>query len=226
MITKSHLATIPSGFTARVQPSESVSFAELVDLVARFNTTVTKSDVLGVLEDYHQVVEEQVAKGRNVITPHVLYHATIRGVFENDVDGFDPSRHQVVIRVSPAKRLRRAMRDVPVEKVPADKPKPRPLTCLDLVSGAENGTLTPGGDVRLLGSDLRYDPADPQQGVFFINTAGTETRVETVSLNMPGQLIFRAPALPAGTYQLQVRAILHNSQDLRTGVLDAVLTVA
>jgi hypothetical protein len=40
------------------------------------------------------------------------------------------------------------------------------------------------------------------------------------------ELIFVVPDLPAGDYQLEVRARLGGTDDLRTGALENVLTVA
>lgn len=44
--------------------------------------------------------------------------------------------------------------------------------------------------------------------------------------NLPNQIIFSAPDLPAGTYQLQVRATIKDGNELRQGILPATLTVA
>lgn len=55
---------------------------------------------------------------------------------------------------------------------------------------------------------------------------GAETKVATVQKNKPAQLVFLIPAgLAAGTYDLEVRARIVGGTQLRTGRLDAVLTV-
>jgi hypothetical protein len=50
--------------------------------------------------------------------------------------------------------------------------------------------------------------------------------VDVVGRNKLGELMFIVPNLLAGDYTLEVRATIHGSQDVRTGALDAMLTVA
>ena len=71
-------------------------------------------------------------------------------------------------------------------------------------------------DGRLVGHRLKFDPADANQGAFFVAPAG-EARVQVVACNKPGELIFMVPALPAADYTLEVRATVHGSEDVRTG---------
>ena len=59
----------------------------------------------------------------------------------------------------------------------------------------------------------------------FVAAAG-EARVQVVARNKPGELIFMVPALLAADYTLEVRATVHGSEDVRTGALEATLTVS
>jgi hypothetical protein len=225
-ILKSKLTNHPTGFTGRVQPASTVDFAGLVDRVADSQTSVAKSDVLGVLEDYHRIIEKLLLDGIQVVTPHVRYHISIRGTFVDQADNFDSVRHQLGTRVSAGVRLRRALRDAQLERVVVDPPHPQVLTYVDLTGEDRNTVLTPGGPGRLIGRNLQFDPADPEQGIFFLDAAAAETRVATVSWNKERNVIFTVPALAAGEYTLEVRAIMNDNHSLRTGKLDAVLTVA
>ena len=58
MVVKSPLASHPTGYTARVKTKQTISFDQVTDMVAHRRTTVAKSDVLSVLEDYHQIIEK------------------------------------------------------------------------------------------------------------------------------------------------------------------------
>jgi hypothetical protein len=171
-------------------------------------------------------VIDMVLDGKSVCTPLTVYRPGLRGTFTNAADGFDPSRHKVVARMRAGPRLRRALRDARVEKVDAVRPAPRPHTYIDVASGAQDGPLTAGGPGRLLGRLLHYDPADAAQGVFFIASGGAETRVETLVVNDPGHLAFIVPTLAAGDYKVEVRAVVNGDQEVRSGELDAVLTVS
>ncbi len=225
-IVKSKLLHNPTGYAARVIPARTVDFAGLVDRVADSNTSVTKSDALSVLEDYHRIIEKLLCDGMNVLTPHAHYHVSMKGTFNDEADTYDASRHQLLARITPGPRLRKALRDVQVEKELTEGPRPWPLTYVDVTSGERNGLVTPGGHGRVVGQNLAFDPADPLQGVFFLSATGGETRVAELAWIMPGHLIFNIPALAAGEYQLEVRAAWGNPPQVRTGTLDQVLTVA
>jgi len=224
-VVKSNLKTHAEGFVGRVVSGGTVTFERLVDIVAHSNTTVGKSDVLSVLEDYHAAIEDLVRDGQTVLTPHFVVHASIRGTFHSAVDTFDPLRHRIVARVRVGKRLRRAMRDVQVEKVRTTRPAPKPEVYLDTASGQENSVVTSGGGGRVEGHWLQCDQADPAQGVFFVDAAGRAFRVEQLIVNMPKQLAIIVPELAPGRYRLEVRAAIRDNPELRSGRLDEVLTV-
>ena len=89
-----------------------------------------------------------------------------------------------------------------------------------------NSTLTPGGAGRILGGQLKFDPADPRQGVFFVARDESETRANLLIRNMPSEVTVVVPSLKPGTYRLRVRAAFGSSDDIRTGSLEASLTVS
>jgi hypothetical protein len=178
-----------------------------------------------VVEDYEAQIVALVRDGFNVRTGLVCYGTVVEGPFADESDSFDPARHRLKARTIAGHRLRRALRDAELEKRLVDKPKPQPLTFLDLASGRKNTVLTPGGDARLVGRNLRFAPGDPRQGVFFVAADGSETRVERVSWNAPSHLIFCIPDLAAGAYGLEVRNIPRDGQELRSGRMDTVLIV-
>ena len=80
--------------------------------------------------------------------------------------------------------------------------------------------------VRLSRHRLKFEAADPQQGLFFLGTDGSTTRVAVVAKNTPRELIYLVPAeLVAGQYRLELRAVF-DQNDLRSNLLGATLTVS
>ncbi len=51
----------------------------------------------------------------------------------------------------------------------------------------------------MTGSRLKFDPAQADEGIFFIPTGSPETKVATVHKNKPFQLVFLRPNLVGGT---------------------------
>ncbi|MCB8978705.1 MAG: DUF4469 domain-containing protein [Ardenticatenaceae bacterium] len=224
---ENNLTSDPDDYMALVQPIGTADLDVIIERMIRQGSTVTKADTLSVLEDYFTAVESMVLEGMNVTTPLVNFGASIRGVFNGQIDSFNAARHQIVPTATPGKRLRGVMaqKGQPV-KQEALKPAPNPLSYLDISTNTRNGTVTPGGMGQVVGHRLKFDAADENQGIFFIAGDGAATRVAVIGRNMPADLMFMVPTgLAAGDYTLEVRAGFATN-DVRTGGLPATLTVS
>jgi hypothetical protein len=74
--------------------------------------------------------------------------------------------------------------------------------------------VTPGKRYR---KAVREQAQAANQGVFFVTEGGGATKVDVVGRNKPGELMFMVPAgLAADDYTLEVRATIHDSEDVRT----------
>jgi len=184
-------------------------------------STVTRADILAVLEDYHATITRLVLDGYKVTTPTANYGAGIQGHFAGWQDSYSPDRHRLRATVSTGANLRRAMaRQGRTQKLETVKPCPKLLEFFDYSSGSPDRLLTPGGMARLTGHRLKFDPADPEQGVFFTTGDGQASRVEVVAQNKPGELLFQIPAgLSPGDYTVEVRAAF--GHEVRSGRLEA-----
>lgn len=227
-IVSSKLVSIATGFAARVVPARTVELEEIAAEIARLGTTVSESDVLNVLRHYNEVIARRLLAGEAVNTPAVWYRTSIRGTFVDRQDSFDAGRHRIVVNLRPGPLLRKTMRDALAEKHKGTFVMPQVDRYIDVFSGTQNSVLTPGQEGRVVGSDLRFDPSDPRQGIFFLDGAGGETRVSLAGLNRPSHLMFIVPALAAGAYRLEVRALFNRDgcEELRAGRLGAELTVS
>ena len=79
----------------------------------------------------------------------------------------------------------------------------------DLHTGTENGTITPGRNLRIHGQRLRIAGDDPAVvGLWFVSADGasTRTRLDDRDLidNTPSTLTLIAPALAPGGYFIEV----------------------
>ncbi len=195
-------------------------------MIAR-GSTITKADALAVLQDYYATIENLVLDGFKVTTPAANYGVSVKGNFDSQADGFDPNRHRTEANVNPGVRFRRAiLNNAQLSKQEATKPRPNPLQYTNPNNGDLNNTLTPGGMGQLSGHRLKFDPADPKQGLFLIAADNNAARVEVIGKNTPRELIFLVPAgLAPGDYTLEVRS-LFGQNSIRTGALEEPLTVA
>jgi hypothetical protein len=213
-------------YQAAVQPVSTAELEDVIDRMVKTAVPVSRSELLAVLEGFFAAIERMVLEGRHVNTPLANFQASIAGLFDSPDDCYDPRRHQVVATVSPGERFRRTIRrQARVAKEDASSVEPHPVQLLDVSSGECNDLLTPGGIGRLAGHQLKFNPDDPEQGIFFVAADGGTSRVEFVGKNMPAELRFLIPALEPGEYRLQVRAIVYGCGGVRSGTLKSPLTV-
>lgn len=226
---ENNLTSDPNDYAAQVQITASVDLDGLAQRMIDQGSTVTKPDILAVLEDAIKACESLLLEGSRVnFGGLVELFPRVKGVFNGITDSFDPSRHRVDVGANPGSRVRNTVRDkAQVVKEETIKPTPAPLEFVDLGSGETNGQLTPGNIGTVNGHRLKYDPTQADEGIYLIAVSdGSETKVTAVQKNKPSQLVFLVPSgLAAGTYLLEVRARMAGAAELRTGQLDAPLDV-
>jgi hypothetical protein len=153
-----------------------------------------------------EVMTDLVAEGNFINTPLANVRPSISGVFANAADGFDPSRHVKGTSLSAGLLLGNKMRNVRVEKVLQPVPASVLIQFEDVASQTTGGKLTPCGIGSLSGEELKFDPANAAEGIYFIAEDGAESKVTSVAQRTEGRLIFSIPGgLAAGQYQLEIR---------------------
>lgn len=216
----------PNSYRAAVVDPRSLTLDDVIDQMIHRGSTVTRAEAFAVLEEYNATIEALLRQGYHINTPLLNYRLAVRGLFDGPDDLFDPARHQVYVSVKPGPRLRKIGPQVAVERVQFTPTTPQPFHFNDLATGTRDATVTPGGLARLKGLHLKYDETDLEQGIFFVDAAQTATRVTVVETNLPRRLAFLIPpGLASGTYTVEVRAVLRNTNTFRIGRLPHTLTV-
>jgi len=219
----------PEDYTARVEITGSIGMDDLVHRMLDQGSTVTSGDILAVIEDLTKATEAFLLEGYRVnIAELVQVYPRIKGTFDGPNDTFDPQRHTLDAAAAIGPRIRNTTRNEGhVHKNETLLPAPNIVDYEDLVTGQSNTTIHPGGIGTLNGNRLKYDEAQPDEGIYLIDTAtDTETKVIYVKTNQPTQLIFINPDTlqPGHTYHIQVRARMRGGEELRTDRLRAALT--
>ncbi|MDR8393622.1 DUF4469 domain-containing protein [Aliifodinibius sp. S!AR15-10] len=227
-LTENKITENPDDYMAVSINPESYDIDEVYEHMTREGSTITKAEALAGFEEVMQGIINLVKRGYAVNTPLVNISPGIRGVFESEEDNFDTKRHEIKVNVNPGVRLQEVVEEIDVEKVASRKRRPTLAHYYDSSSDKKDETITPAGGARITGSLLKFDHEDPNQGIFFINMEDdTETRVKSQILrNMPAELIFLNPTLASGTYRLEVRSVVKNTTEIRTGILSEELTVS
>lgn len=217
----------PNDQYARVSPRNSMTVEDVVKRCVRRGTTLTETDIAAVVKLFLEEAVNTVAEGNNLNTPLVNLKPSITGIFASKSDTFDASRHTKRASVSMGLGLARAMQDTSAEKIQEPLASPFLLEYTDTNSSTQNTTVTPGGIGMLIGSDLKFDPTNAEEGIFFVPTgAGTDVKVQVLAQRTEGKLTFQIPAaIVAGTYRLEVRRAYLATKVIRTGELSDILTV-
>lgn len=216
----------PDDHSARIMPRNSLELPDLVSEMLRRGTTVTETDAQAVVTLFMEVIIDKVMEGNNVNIPIANIRPGIKGVFNDANDRFDPTRHTIRATLSGGSQLDEALRQASTEKVSHHRTRPELTSYFDYNSQSSDSILTPGGIGEITGDQLKFDKENAQEGIFFIDSSGTETQVEVLSVRTNGRLMFQVPSeMPAGDYTLEVRRAYGNNGDLRTGELIQLLTI-
>lgn len=162
--------------------------------------------ILSVLQERDEIVRAAIAAGSAVqdgcvrIAPHVL------GSWIGTAHSFNPAEHKITIDVSPSAEMRAVLETVGIEVLGEKDSGAYIGLVTDITTGKTDGTITPDEDIVVAGDKIKVMPeGEAGLGVFFVDSNGVETPVNRkLTENTPKKLIFRVPALAAGTYTLKV----------------------
>ncbi len=217
----------PNDQSARVLPDASLTLDDIIAKMVKRGTLVTETDAKAVLNLFFEVVCDEVVDGNFVNLPLVNIRSGISGVFTSVTDNFDPARHALRATLSSGTLLNEKMQAARPEKTLQPTPSPVILEFLNVNTNTTNTVLTPGGIGQIIGEELKFNPDNAQEGVFFVKSDGTETKATVFATRTTGKLVFNIPnTLTAGTYTLEVRRAYTKDNIIRKGVLPDVLTVA
>lgn len=232
---ENHLPNGGNSYRARVEYTSLIDLEGVLERMVLQHSTVTRADMLAVLEEFLNAVLELLLLGMRVVTPFGEFGLTIKGSFESTEDRYQASRHQIELVLKPGKRLDREFRRrARAKKVEGNVPYPTLYGYTNLADPAAADSLIPGQMAQVIGHALKFDPSDQQQGLFLIPLnetdatvpAGPPIRVSQVGHNTRHKLLFLIPAaLPPGSYHLEVRAVF-GVDHLRAGRLPQVLQVS
>ena len=217
----------PNDQSARIVTGKVLDAESITKLMLRRGTTVTESDILAVLKIFFEVVSDEVADGNNVNLPLVNIRPSISGVFNSVTDSFDGARHIKKASLSSGILLTKKMADATVEKTTQLVTAPALIQFLDINTQNTNSIITPNGIGQLVGEELKFNPDNIAEGIYFVASDGTANKVTIIASRTEGKLMFSIPALASGNYTLEVRKGYGTTNVVvRTGSLQDSLQVS
>ena len=223
----------PNDFTARVSSERSLSVADICHSAAtRGGADVSDAAMNHAVELFLKEMAYRLCDGFAVNTGYFTAMPVVRGVFLNPNETFDPQRHTLQFQFTQGELMRREIEDVEVKIMGVAETGLYIGQVEDMKSRTVNEVLTPGFNLRVTGTKLRVVGDKPGVGIFFRETAtNTATKVDEgdIVVNNPSELMIIIPALPAGTYQLEITTQYSTGnkllKEVRSAVFDRPLTV-
>lgn len=216
----------PNDQSARVISNKVHDTDSITKEMLKRGSTITEADIRAVLNVFFTVVTDEVADGNSVNLPLVNIRSGISGVFTSITDSYDASRHIKKANLSAGVDLIRKMNEARVEKINVPTAAPALIAFTDVNSQTNNSILTPGGIGQIVGEELKFNTANAAEGIFFVATDNTTTQATVIASRTEGKIVFSVPALPAGTYTLEVRKGYGTTNlVVRSGALQDTLVV-
>jgi len=196
----------PNDRMAQTHATGSLDKNALIARILKRGTTLTKTDILAVLNGLEEVIVDALLEGYTINLPLFNTSFSITGVFEGPADVFDPNRHKLHINLTKGVLLREAEKNVTFEKTYSPTPLPTIQEIKDTMTGRVDEALSSnGGPVEVRGYNLRIEGDDPACGLWFVDDDGMEQKATVFIENKPSKIVAVMPSLTAGrNYQVKV----------------------
>jgi hypothetical protein len=221
--------TTPRSYKPQVIPKDTNGYKELSEAISQDNPLWSADMVESILRKRDEKVMEMLLDGDQVsLENSFTYHLTLAARLEAPDDPLPPAEKCTRVRIYAARAfVEEVQQKVQLERLPPTQKAP-------VIAGAEDtvlrlgNVLNPRGLLRLNGSDLFFDPDDPETGCVLEGTRSgkaVQTRFGSIS-NSEVQVI---PDIPAqndpwnNEYRVSVSTQYTEHGSLRTGTYNRPL---
>ena len=213
-------------YVAQVHGYKTITQEQLINVMANANTTVSRQDIIVVLDLLESAVKEQLLNGNRIVTNLFKARVSIKGGFESAEEDFDRANNKVQVSLSSARSLQKYVdHEAATEKVRGKVRLPEVDRVYDFTTNAVNQTLSAGRMAELKGCNLYLNGTDPELGIYFTGEeTGEEVKVDVINRQTSGTVLFTVPAgIPQGNYKVTVRCAF--GADVREGSLKDIISV-
>jgi hypothetical protein len=194
-------------YIAVVKQWRKTTLQDIIDYMVAEGSGFTRPQVLALLEKLDQTIEHFIKERGSLAIPMLHFRTTITGVFCDENDIVDSKQHKVKIRITPGPKLKKIEAQLKVKKEIHEDRSPILRLFGDLTNKSINNQTSHGNMSIIRGSNIRFDPEDVEQGIFFIseNDPPTKIRVDSYGEIKSTQVHFIVPHLLAGNYTVSNR---------------------
>ena len=203
-LVENNLTDRAEDFSAIAHSSVVLYKEDIIGRIMKTGTTVTKTDVVAVLNNLEEVVVDALEDGCSIVLPLVNMSFSISGVFDGVMDSFDSNRHKGNINATKGILVRDVEKKLKFEKVNTIIPQPQIQEVKNCVNGEVNLSVPSNGLFEVRGYNLKIDGDDPLCGLWFIDEHGNEYKADVFSDNKPGRIVVQVPHLGGSECQIRI----------------------
>lgn len=214
-------------YIARVVNQKSISFEALL-LEMENNTAIRKQDFRLAVTQLKTAITANLLKGVKVVTPIGEFRPTIRGKFNSLDEDFRPSastnNHQIRFTINPdSEMLNEVMEKTVTEKISDYTIKHPHIISISNNSKPADEGFHSTNVIIMNGLNLKFNPENDDEGIFWINNAGESFKTTSFSTNTNTAIHFQIPELVPGEYSVTVATRLGNHKIRETQLDDPIV---
>ncbi len=215
IVSENTFGTDGKPFAIRSRTSETLSYGEVVDVIEAYHSTLTRTDITSVLEQFSSLLFSNAAQGIAVKTPFGTFKAYASGSLTNPEESYNPSDpandHDLNLRLHITKTQKKQLIANLKYQRASSKYVSDPF--IQIIYGITNDgvqikqdTFSPGQIIRLRGECLKIDSTDTNQGVFFTDNANGVTQRITHYIRRGSGIIdfILSSGIDSGTYTVKI----------------------
>jgi len=226
-LKENHLSTSEENlYKALVHKKKPVRQEELIEIMQGKNTTVTRQDMIVVMDLFRETVMEQILSGFPVYTDLFKADVSIRGGFTSGVDVFDEARHRVCVNMNGADKFKKDLvKNAQVEHVLSVPPTPVIRQVFDYQSGSYRTDFQAGSTINIRGAFFKDENRETEVYLYPDGSA-EKIPVETVHQVMGRTILCELPEdLTPGVYRISV-ALLGEGNQISQSTFNKKLTIS
>ena len=180
--------TNPPSYTARPVAQKTLGYDEMAAQISLHNPTIPEAVAKAVLQAFRSEVVRQLADGNTVnLSGFMSFVISMPVRLAQPTDDLPPN--PVDVRAKPSVVLKQEVsQQATYMRLPYSEKSPDIIAARDTNTGLANW-IRPDYGLRLDGSNIGFDAADPEQGVFLTDADDNTAQQTKLSLNEPSKII-------------------------------------
>jgi hypothetical protein len=227
---KNLLTSDPNDYVGKTKTEHVYNVADISHLCeTRGNSGVSADEMTRLVNLWLKEMSYQLCDANGINTGYFTAELHLKGVFNSLNEPYSPEKHKLLFEFHQGSLLRKELEEVSVSMEGAADTSPLLDQLIDSTGGDINQKITIGGIIEIRGYNLKFLPAEANNGIFLIAADdSSETKLAVVPTNTPQHLMAQAPAsLQARDYNVEVRTTWSNTgkplQTLKVGRLPYLL---